>query len=573
MLTDARDAVLTDPLRSEVCIVGSGAAGITMAMELIEAGIDVIVLEGGGMRLEADAQDTYRGQLHGETVHDPLELVRQKRLGGTTWQWGGRCAPLHAIDFEARPWVPYSGWPFGLEELLPFYRQAHHYCDLGAFEYGAREALGRVDPFVTGSHPTDVEDDAIWRWSPPVKFGRRYRRALASAPNARVVHHANVVRLEQSPGGGRIRRAVVASAPGRHFTVEADVFVLAAGGLECARLLLASNHQSPAGLGNGDNVVGRFYMTHPVAEVGEVAFARPARAAAGAFLRTVDGVYCRRMMRLAEDTQRRLAVRNLAAAIWYPDPLDPAHEDGLLSAFALVRAGMARGNLDWKSAGVHARYGEIIDVGAHVRNVVGELPRVGLYGITWARRRWLARRSFPSFMSDKATGRMRLRFDAEQSPEPENRVTLTRQLDRFGVPRLELRYRVSDGDRASIVRSLAVVAGEFRRSGAGEARTPPDGDRLAGITFGDGTHQMGVTRMAASPRQGVVDRDCRVYGAPNLFVASSSVFPTSGAVGPTLTIVALSIRAAATIRRELRALSPTVRPTVQTAVADTPEGR
>lgn len=551
MLIDARDGGAGGPVRAEVCIIGSGAAGITMALELVEAGIDVVVLEGGGLRLEQEAQDTYRGTLKGGTVHDELDLVRQKRLGGTTWQWGGRCAPLQPIDFAARPWVERSGWPFGLEELVPFYRQAQHYCDLGSYAYGVSGALGVVDPFLTAGLPGDVADDQVWRWSPPVKFGQRYRRALVSAHNARVLHHANVVRIECDRVNGRILRAVAASVPGRHFTVEADIFVLAAGGLECARLLLASNGESPAGVGNDHDLVGRFYMTHPVAEVGEVAFLRPERARAGSFLRTVDGVYCRRMLQLTEECQRRLRVRNLAAALWYPDPRDPGHHDGLLSAFALVRAGMARSRADWKSAGVHARYGDIVDVPAHLRNVARDLPQVGRYGATWARRRWLARRSYPSFMPDRAGDRMRLRFDAEQSPEPENRVTLARDVDEFGVPRLELSYRVSSDDRASIARSLAVVANEFRRLGVAEVRTPDD-DALAEITFADGTHQMGLTRMADSPRQGVVDRMCRVHGASNLYVASSAVFPTSGAVGPTLTIVALAVRAARTISKELR---------------------
>ena len=565
MLTDARDSRPGDVVRAEVCVVGSGAAGITLALELVEAGVDVVVLEGGGIRLEPDAQDTYRGRLRPGTVHDSLDLVRQKRLGGTTWQWGGRCAPLQPIDFEARPWLTGSGWPIGLDDLLPFYGQAHRYCDLGEFAYGAAEALDGPEPFVAAGPPGEVDDGRIWRWSPPVKFGRRYRRALTGAAAARVIYHANVVGLERDALSGRIERAVVAAAPGRHFTVEAHVFVLAAGGLECARLLLASNQQTPAGLGNEHDLVGRFYMTHPVAETGQVTFAQPERAAAGGFRKTRDGVYCRRMVQLTEAAQRRMEVRNLAVALWYPDPLDPVHGDGLLSAFALVRAGMARARVDWKSAGVHARYGGIVDVPAHVRNLAGDLPRVGRYGATWARKRWLARRALPSFMVDGGTGPMRLRFDAEQSPEPENRVLLTREQDAYGVPRLELRHRVSADDRASIVRSLGAIAAELRRSGVAEVTTPSEEDGLADVTFGDGTHQMGLTRMADSPRLGVVDRDCRVHGAANLYVVSSSVFPTSGAVGPTLTIVALAVRAAGHIATELRARPATLRPATDTS--------
>jgi len=551
VLIDARGLPSAECVRAQACIVGSGAAGITLALELADGGIDVVALEGGGLRLEDDAQDTFRGHLSEGTEHDPLELVRQKRFGGTTSQWGGRCSPLHAIDFERRPWVTDSGWPIGLDDLTRHYRRAHRYCDLGAYAYDARHALGDPQPFVTDGSAAAVEDGQLWRWSPPVRFGRRFRRTLADARNVRVLHHASVLRLERDASGGPVRRAVVAVGPDRHLFVEADVFVLATGGLECARLLLASNSEAPAGLGNGHDLVGRFYMTHPVAEVGQVRFASAQRAQAGAFQRTVDGVYCRRMLRVTDDVQRREELRNLAAALWYPDPLDPVHGDGLLSAFALVRAGLARGRLDWKSAGVHARYGNIADVPAHLGNLLRDLPEVGRFGLTWVARRWLARRAVPSFMTRHTTGAMRLRFDAEQSPERENRVTLTRRLDGLGMPRLEVHYRVGTADRSSIARSLGLLGVEVARLGCGRVEVP-DEERIGALTFGDGTHQMGLTRMADSPRKGVVDRSCRVHGTANLYLASSSVFPTSGAVGPTLTIVALAIRCADTIRRELQ---------------------
>ncbi len=560
MLSDARQHSEGEPVRAQVCVIGSGAAGTTVAVELMDAGVDVVVLEGGGIRLEGEAQATYRGHLSEGTVHDALELVRQKRLGGTTHQWGGRCAPLEPIDFEPRPWVPGSGWPLKLEDLLPYYVRAHRYCDLGEYAYTAGEALCENAPFVTAGRASAISDDALWRWSPPVKFGRRFRPALARAANVRVLHHANVVRLERDPTAGHITRVVAATEPGRRLEVEAPIVVLAAGGLDCARLLLASNRETPEGIGNEHDMVGRFYMTHPVAEIGKIVFRDPQRASAGRYLRTNDGVYCRRMIKVTEEVQRRDRLRNFAAALWYADPLDPEHGNGLLSAFALVRAGMARGGLDWKSAGVHARYGGITGVPAHVRNVARDLPVVGRYAATWVARRWLARRSLPSFMVDHGVGPMRLRFDAEQSPEPENRVTLTRDRDHFGVPRLRLRYRVSDDDRSSIVRSLGIIRDEFHRLELGAAEVPAATDLLEHITFGDGTHQMGVTRMSDSPRQGVVDRHCRVHGAPNLYVVSSSVFPTSGSAGPTLTVVALAVRAADAIRRHLDPLQPALRP-------------
>ena len=554
MILDGRKVEPGEVLRADVCVIGSGAAGVTAALELARPGLEVVLLESGGSRAEDESQDASRGELEPGTDHDPLELVRQRRLGGTTTQWGGRCAPLQAIDFEHRDWIPGSGWPIGPDTLHPYYARAHEYCDLGAFEYQDTEALPMAEPFVVGDRQSLLEDGRLWRWSPPVNFWRRYRERLDLAANVRVIHHATVTRLDRDPVGGAVERAVVAGGPERHFEVEARAFVVAAGGLESARLLLASNEQTPAGIGNEHDLVGRFYMTHPVAEVGRVELTDRAKAAdAGGFLLTRDSVYCRRILRIGDDAQREHGLLNLALALWYPEPGDPTHSDALLSTFALVRAGMARGRVDWKSKGIHRRYGEIENVPRHVANMARGLPAVGSYGAMWARRRWLSKRTLPSFMTSPRSGSMRLRFDAEQSPESENRVTLSRERDVHGVQRLSLSYRVSSSDRARIGRGLTIVGAELERLGAGTVELPSEEEALADVKLGDGTHQLGLTRMADAPGRGVVDEHCRVHGAPNLVVASSSVFPTSGAVGPTLTIVALAIRAAEELARDLSA--------------------
>jgi len=557
VIIDARQLEVGRRLETDICIVGSGAAGITTAMELARSGWDVMVLEAGGTRAEQDLQDPCRGVLEPGTDHDPLDLVRQRRLGGTTNQWGGRCAPLQRLDFEHRSWLPGSGWPIGLDQLRPFYERAHAYCQLGLFEYTADQALPGADPFISGSRHTLLEDSELWRWSPPVNFWRRYKGALDDAPNVRVIYHAYVTRLDRDPVGGAVERAVVSASPGRGFEVAAKVFVVAAGGLESARLLLASNAQTQAGLGNEHDLVGRFYMTHPVAEVGQLELTDPgAMSAAGGFQLTRDSIYCRRMIRLRDAVHQDHDLLNLAGALWYPEPGDPGHEDPLLSTFALVRAGMARTRLDWKSAGVHKRYESIEDVPGHLANVARGLPSVGGYAAMWARRRWLAQRALPSFMPDPGTGPMRLRFDAEQSPEADNRVTLSRERDAYGVPRLTVGYRVSSSDRDSIKRALTVLGLEIERLGAAQVDFPTETTDLDEVELGDGTHQLGLTRMGDTPRRGVVDRGLRVHGAENLRVVSSSVFPTSGAVGPTLTIVALAIRAAQDIAGELSGRTP-----------------
>lgn len=553
MLIDARSLPAGSALETDVCVIGTGAAGTTVAHGLQRRGRDVVLLEGGGLRFERAAQDTYRGVLDAGAAHDPLELVRQKRLGGTTTQWGGRCAPLDEIDFERRDHVAHSGWPISRDDLLPHYRRAHEYCRLGAFEYDERQALPGTGPFVVdarhGASSEQITDTRLWRWSPPVDFGRAYRKEFAASPSLRLLHHANVTRLVRAEGG-KVERAVVATSPGRHVSVRARVFVVAAGGLETARLLLASGDATSAGIGDEHGLVGRHYMIHPVAEVGRVRFLTPVPAHAAGFERTRDGVWSRRMLWLTPGTQRALGLRNTVFAFWFPDPGDPAHRDPLLSAFSLVRMAMARSGLDWKSQGVHRRYGANAAVAAHLGNVARGGPRLARFAGHWVRQRWLSERELPGFMTAGSGGHLRLRFDAEQSPEAENRVLLTRETDAYGVPRLAVHHRVSAADRASIARAVGVVHAELARLGVARAEGPPVEDEVADLSFGDGTHAMGLARMADSPRSGVVDRDCRVHSAANVYVAGAAVFPTGGCVGPTLTIVALALRIADRILAE-----------------------
>jgi choline dehydrogenase-like flavoprotein len=187
----------------------------------------------------------------------------------------------------------------------------------------------------------------------------------------------------------------------------------------------------------------------------------------------------------------------------------------------------------------------------HVRNIARDPRHLVGFGVKWARARWFADRKLPSFLVRPKSGEYRFLFSAEQSPSRSNTVNLSDEQDEFGVPRLTVRWRVSSDDYGSVVRALAVVASEIRRLEIGAVSTPSSPDELAnaiGGGFLGGTHAMGTLRMSSSPRTGVVDRQCQLHGIHNLFVASSAVFPTGGFAAPTLTIVALAIRVADTVR-------------------------
>jgi choline dehydrogenase-like flavoprotein len=528
---------------ADVCVIGTGPAGAAVAAELAARGVDVVVVEGGGQRYDARHADHFRADPASDP-HDPLEAVRQKRLGGTSLVWGGRCAPLDGQDFEARDWLSSPAWPVSAEELAPYYRRAQRHLDAGDYEYDAARSGLPVAP-LPDSDVLDVEH--TWRWSPPTEFASRMR-VLARAANVRLIVEATVVRLERDPVGGAVTEAIVAPRPGVEIVIGANTYVLAAGGLESARILLSSDRQTPVGLGNEHDQVGRNYMTHPVGEVGTVVLSPLGRRLALGYEKTSDGVYARRMLALTAAAKEKHGLANLKAALWFADPMDPTHRDGLLSTFSLTYYALHRAKMGFKAAGTHARYAETSGLRDHAGNVVRDWRRVASFAAGWAAPRVTGRRKRPSFMPlDSAT--CRLRFDAEQLPEPENRVTLSREVDDLGQRRLQVHYRVSESDRNSIRRSMELIGEEYARLGLG-AVDMGDTARIDDMAFTDGTHQMGLLRMADSPRRGVVDRDCRVHGCANLFVAGSAVFPTAGAVGPTLTIVALACRIAERVAAE-----------------------
>jgi choline dehydrogenase-like flavoprotein len=537
VLIDARQMLPRTHLSTDVCVIGSGPAGGSVAAELARRGVDVVVLEGGGLRAERLHQDSYRGVV--DRGHDPLDAVRQKRVGGTSASWGGRCAPLDELDLAEREWIPGSGWPITGAALQQYYERAQRHLDAGVYDYSA---AGSWLPAGAAEAATGCLDwDRVWRWSPPTTFAGRMR-TLARSAHVRLLVEATVVRLERDAVGGAVDTAVVAPRPGAEITVHAREFVLAAGGLESTRILLASDTTTPGGIGNKHDQVGRHYMTHPVGEVGTVVLDSPRRGPELGYAMTRDGVYARRMLALTPQAQREYRLGNLKAALWFADPTDPAHGDGLLSTFSLTYYALARARLGFKAAGTHAGYASTTGIGHHLRNVSADWRRVGRFAASWARPRLTGGRVVPSFMPlDSAW--CRLRFDAEQAPSASNRVTLTSERDAFGQRRLQVCYTVSAQDRARIRTSMTMIGAELARRGVG-AVNMDDVDRIDDMPFTDGTHQMGLLRMSTTPRTGVVDAECRVHGCANLSVASSAVFPTGGAVGPTLTIVALACRIA-----------------------------
>ncbi|MEU8900944.1 GMC family oxidoreductase [Nocardia sp. NPDC048505] len=523
MRIDELSTVADAELVADLCVIGSGPAGLTLAAELAGTATSVVILESGG-RDAAESANALDDLDDAGAPHAVAGRVAGDRvLGGNSYSWSGRCGLLDDLDFGARAWVPGSGWP--ITGLDPYLERAARHLGIG---YGTGFTDDAFWELAGRARPREALDPSAFRpyfWQisrdPADPFDcKRFGRHVEglAAPNVRVLLHATVTHIDTNPQGTRVEAVRVADPAPR--TVRARRFVLAAGGINTPRLLLASRRIRPEGVGNRHDLVGRYLMDHRCGAVGTLA---PAQA--GAALHRF-GKYVVRSphgrhtflhgLALAPALQRTEQLLN--CALWLQEV--PADDDPWESVKQLLRGRGTR------------------------RDARVALANPGLL-LTGARRRLIEHAGLPHKLD-----RIELRCMVEQEPDPASRVTLSDRVDRLGVPLARVDWRVHEREDATVRRAAALAVEQFARLGYPKPALH-DWAR-AGSTLPtqltDWAHPTGTTRMAARPQDGVVDTDCRVHGVENLYVAGSSVFPTTGHANPTLTIVALAVRLADRLR-------------------------
>ena len=548
MLLDAAELDPGTLLQADICIVGAGAAGITLALQFADTQTQVLLLEAGGWDEEPATQALYDGELAPGTRHPPPIRYRRRQFGGSTAIWGGRCVPFDPIDFEQRPWVPDSGWPIPYEAVAGHYGQAAALCEAGDAHFHAGHGWPDI---LQGFAGADFAADTLERFSCPTNFARRYAARLRAAANIRVVLHANVTQVRTCPDGGAVAGLAAASlattsVAGRRFEVSAETYVLAAGGLETTRLLLASRDYHAAGIGNAHDQLGRHYMCHLAGTLGAL---RPHVAVHHGYTLAEDGAYCRRRFTLRPDAQRRLRTGNFTARLHHPRIGDPSHRSGALSALYLAAPLITPEYATRLQDGGRGLAAHL----AHAGNIARAPVQTARFLLHLLGRRMLADRKFPSIIVAPPSGCFSLDVHAEQLPNPDSRVTLGSGTDALGMPPLRVDWRHLPTDIDTVRLSLRALSADLARTGA--ATLDYDEAAVEELMLRDGAyggHHIGTARMSASPREGVVDGDCLVHGMRNLFVAGSAVFPTSGQANPTLTIVALALRLAEHLKESKR---------------------
>ena len=531
----------------DVCIVGAGAAGLTIAADLIGKGLKILVLEAGGEKSDKRSQQVYEGEIADPVVHPKIDQYRVRALGGTSRIWGGRSIPFDAIDFEKRDWLPHSGWPFDRDALEPYYPAALLAAEAGAHAHDPASALpDRPASLVRGLDGEEIVT-TIERFSRPTNFWARYGGALTAAPDVHMVSQAPVVSIRLTENGKSVDHLTALGPDGKAHKIRARSYVIAMGGLETTRLLLASNDVSPNGVGGETGHLGRYYMSHLCATAATATFSGPLGDVAWDYDQDTAGIYLRRRLWITEPAQRAKHIMNTTFRTHLPDVGDPAHGDPILSAMFLVKD-MVLYEYARKFSERQASWG---DRGRHVLNIATQPARLARFGWNWVRKRNLASRKLPSVVLGSAQNRYPMEFHAEQAPNPDSRLTLLDSKDALGMPRLKVDWRTSALDIESLHRAHDTLATALSTTGTGRLAFDPQTLEVKAKTGIVGGHHLGTTRMSIDPRDGVVDADCKVHGVENLFIASASVFPTSGQANPTLTILALALRLSAHLRESL----------------------
>ena len=508
--------------KHDVTVVGAGAAGLSLADALGKAGIRVLVIERGGFDRGNISKSEDVHDILSPDTHDPRWRTNNEAVGGSLHGWGGRCMPFDPEDFTVRRGSNAIGWPITYEEYAAWIKPAAEFLQTDAvFEVPGPAGWDvwpdlRVDRVETLNHPGHVSD---WQ-----------SRVASGAANFDILSGMDVIALDW-PAEAKSPAGLILDVAQKHTHLPCNKIVLACGGLETTRLLLEAQRTGPNRMGGVDGPLGRYYMGHLTGSIAEISFAKSEDAKAFGYQTAEGASPYRRRFTLTKNAQSYVAfwVESLLAE-------DVRHGSGELSFKHLISG--ARGN-----------------VGPHIRNVLGD-PQ-GVISAIKARVRRQMRPDIrhPQRLATSRAGLYRLAYHAEHFPEAESRAYLSEEVDRKGRRKLVVDFEYGDATVNALIETHRTLAERLEHSALARLSLPDRDEDCAELITGqarDGYHQAGLARMSDDPHIGVVDANCGVHGTGNLYVASAAVFPVSSQANPTFSVVALALRLAKSIEKELQ---------------------
>lgn len=515
MFIDAAELPDNARLDCDICIIGAGPAGIVLADGLRRTGLQICLTEAGGLLPQSEhATPSVSEQLHHSIIVHP----RTRYFGGMSNAWGGvrglnvGLMPLDPIDFEKRSWVPNSGWPISHQEFRPFCERA---CGLLDEMPSDDFDVQRHRDHLLAAFDDDLLRSCMAYLARPIRFGQRYRESLDQARNVRVLLSSYAIEIEESRSGRCIDFIHAVAKNGRKHRLSAGTFVLACGGLETARLLLASKRKHACGVGNQNDLVGRYYMQHPKGSHGHITLRKDSNPKGYVRGLMLDDRRMQVCISLSDQLQRREGLLNHRIVLAPLLQLSGSHAARLYNELrAYLREGQ-RGKALRRVAAAGA-IGMPSVVGSTCKNSLLSLPHGTLH--------------------------YRVINHMEQAPDPSSRIELSRETDRFGIPQLRTRWRINAEEKQSLCRFHEMLGENLRHYGVGSLRSRLDPQMDDWPVSSSSSHDLGTARMHVNPRCGVTDANGGVHGLENLYIIGGALFPTGGHAYPTLTIIALALR-------------------------------
>ena len=510
MHIDARKLENNSLIEGDICIIGAGAAGISMALEWVGTPYKVILLEAGGFEYDEQVQELYAGKTTGQHYF-PLKSIRLHYFGGTTGHWAGWCAEFDEIDFKKRDWIPKSGWPITLNDIKPFYPRAQQYVEVGPDDFTVEHWCEKDETL----KPLPLEKNKVWskmwQFSPPTRFGSKYKEPIINAKNIHLFTYANVVDILANENVSEVKEVTVKNHAGKQHRVKAKYFILACCSIQNARLLLSANKQAAKGLGNDYDHVGRYFMEHLEIKTGSLWLADPADVKL--YMMQFGVTKARAELAISEEMQTQHKILN-----------------GTSSLFPLEMAANRPAFIEIWEDDKDAMQKTISKLGNSEKKSDIYVPK--------------------GFNAYQLFTRM------EQAPNPNSRVTLDTEKDSLGVPRAQLNWELTPLEKNSLRMINTIIGEEVGRVSMGRVKVydylQDEKDESWPSFTGGGWHHMGTTRMSEDPKQGVVNANCKIHNINNLYTAGASCYVTASAVNPTLTLIAMTIRLSDHLKERMR---------------------
>lgn len=552
-------------VEAELAVIGAGPAGIVVALEAAQYGISVVLLESGDLSFNPSTQDLSEAAEWDRTRHAPLSLSTRRQVGGTSNTWGGRCVPFDPVDFAARPYLDVPQWPVGYADVQPYFQRACDWMVCGRAAFNLAEMPHLPGAIVPGFVDDGVLGSSLERWSLPTNYGQVYEQRLRRSAKVRLLTGVTCTEVVCPAEGGIARHLECRTNIGGAVRVTAKAFVVACGGLESTRLLMSSTGPRGEQLGNLGGHLGHWYMAHVEGSIANVRFSTPPRETVYNYERDADGVYIRRRFSFAERYQQEHCLPNAVGWLGNWELPDARHGYGQLSFVYLALASPLGSKLapevqrlSMTGADIPGTpYGgaAITSRTSHVRNILRHPFATGRFAADFGTRRFLSHgRRAPGFFMYSKDNVYPFQYHGEHLPNSASTVSLTREPDRLGRRRLAIDLRFTPRDVDGIVRAHEHWDQYFRKLGVGQLEYQHrDLEKAIDQRMGGGFHQAGTTRMSASLSNGVVDQDLAIHGVPNVYVASSSTFVTSGQANSTFMIVVFAVRLAERLARQFRA--------------------